>query len=252
MTSSAKKCLAERDELASVSLKVEYWYIHWTWFETCTFHVWHPLFLILEALPDCAAWFDAGSLKNWTVSKCLFWPSGWPLNVYIWNPTDLYFWRSTPPQKKKNNAFSNQKKGRLWILLVTFLRMVSSKVFLWWPPTIGDKMVTAVDHGPLQIATFWGGAPSTFATLVYKCTNSTQPPLHSWKISNTWFFRGFSRSLTRNKNPSGGICLDVPWRKSGSMVIGSMSYFTCLEMRYIRVITHLLTFDTNFLGHPSG
>ena len=33
-------------------------------FETCTLHVWHALFLILEALPDCAAWFDAGSLKK--------------------------------------------------------------------------------------------------------------------------------------------------------------------------------------------
>ena len=33
-------------------------------FETCTLHVCHALFWILEALPDCAAWFDAGSLKK--------------------------------------------------------------------------------------------------------------------------------------------------------------------------------------------
>ena len=31
------------------------------------------------------------------------------LHIYIWNPNDLYFWRSTP----ENKAFWNQKKGHL-------------------------------------------------------------------------------------------------------------------------------------------
>ena len=35
------------------------------------------------------------------------------------------------------------------------------------------------------------------------------------------------------------------------MVIGSMDYFTYLEMGYIGGYK-ILTFDTNFLGHPSG
>ena len=41
---------------------------------------------------------------------------------------------------------------------------------------------------------------------------------------------------------------------SHEVKLGSMGYFTYLSMGYIavKIIVHVVTFDPNFLGHPSG
>ena len=62
-------------------------------FETCTLHVWHALFLILEALPDCAAWFDAGSLKKLDRFPSVFSDQldGPSMYIYLYIPTRWWF-----------------------------------------------------------------------------------------------------------------------------------------------------------------
>ena len=108
------QCLAERDELLSVSLKVEYWYIHMNLTALKLAHFmcgmlcfwfWRPC---LIALPDSMRVV----LKNWTVFQVSF-RTSWMdpqctciyIYIYTWKPNDLYFWRSTT----QNKAFSKKK-----------------------------------------------------------------------------------------------------------------------------------------------